>query len=42
VIAAVSISGPAARMNPARDKELSAAVRRTALDISERLGYSGS
>jgi len=42
VIAAVSISGPAARVNPARDKELSAAVRRTALDISERLGYSGS
>ncbi|NPV67060.1 MAG: IclR family transcriptional regulator [Anaerolineae bacterium] len=42
VIAAVSISGPAARMRPARDQELSIAVRRTAHAISERLGYSGS
>lgn len=39
VIAAVSVSGPAAVISPDRDDEVASRVRETALKISKRLGY---
>lgn len=39
VIAAVSVSGPAAVISPDRDEEVASRVRETALKISKRLGY---
>lgn len=40
VIAAVSVSAPASRINPSAESEVGAAVIHAARDISSRLGYS--
>ncbi|MHC1781362.1 MAG: IclR family transcriptional regulator C-terminal domain-containing protein [Anaerolineaceae bacterium] len=40
-VAALSVSGPAARMDPVEDnKELIERARQTALNISRKLGYN--
>jgi DNA-binding IclR family transcriptional regulator len=42
IAAGVSVSGPVIRMSRARTTEIAKAVKRAALEISRRLGYSGN
>lgn len=41
-VAGISVSGPVIRMSKARTADITSAVKRAALDISKRLGYSGA
>ena len=41
VVAGISVSGPVTRMSRTRTSEMAQAVKRAALEISHRLGYSG-
>ena len=42
VVAGISVSGPVTRMTRSRTSEIAQAVKKAALEISERLGYTGA